>query len=555
MSTEQPPVSASAESTTSASVPTTPPATGGAPGSGGSAAAKPAKPGKELPPVSKAQVVGSEGAAPPGGGPGRGPRGPRPDRRERGPVDLGERNPNTKATLQAVRDEGKATDADLQKEIDQMLADVAPELRVAEAPKPRIKPVEPARVRGPRRVEAAREIRPGRVVSVGPSDIFLEFGPKELGVIPRQQWKDDETPPAVAETIEVVVDKFDTTENLFHCSRPGTVQKAAWETLQVGQVIEARVSGVNKGGLELEVAGHRAFMPAGQVSLDRIEDLSVFIGEKFTCTVTKLDTRGAGNIVLSRKDLLKAEREEQGKKLRENLAEGQTVEGIVRKIMPFGAFVDLGGLDGLVHIGDLSYDRVFPGEKNVEKYVKVNDKVKVKILKLDIEANKISLGLKQLGDDPFVTAVSEIVEGAEISGRVVRLTEFGAFVEVAPGVDGLVHISEISRRRINKPEDVLTKDQIVQCKVLKVEPDGRKISLSIRALEKAPEADPNDPRIQKRLEREKQSAERLAEIQKETPQLRKAREQFKGKSLSGGFGEKAKFLGGGLGDLGKLLGQ
>lgn len=470
-------------------------------------------------------------------------------------MDLGERAPNTKDTLLAVTDEAKAGDAELQREIDQMLADVAPELRAAEPPKPRIKPVEPARVRGPRRVEAAREIRPGKIVSVGPSDIFLEFGPKELGVIPRIQWKEGETPPAVGETVEVVVDKFDTTENLFHCSRPGTVQKAAWETLQVGQVIEARVSGVNKGGLELEVAGHRAFMPAGQVSLDRIEDLSVFIGEKFTCTVTKLDTRGAGNIVLSRKDLLRAEREEQAKKLKETLAEGQTVEGIVRKIMPFGAFVDLGGIDGLIHIGDLSYDRVFPGERNVEKHVKLNDKVRVKILKLDLEGNKISLGLKQLGDDPFVTAANAITEGAEVSGRVVRLTEFGAFIEISPGVDGLVHISEIARRRINKPEDVLTKDQVVQCKVLKIDPESRKISLSIRALEKLPEADPNDPRLQKRLEREKQSAERLAEIQKETPQLRKAREEFKGKKLAGGMGEKAKFLGGGLGDLGKLLGQ
>jgi small subunit ribosomal protein S1 len=516
-------------------------------------AAKPAKPGKELPPIAKAQVVGSEGTAPPGGG--RGPRGGRPERRDRGPSDVGERAPNTKETLLAVSDEA-AKDAlsdDMAAQIEAAMISGTP----AEKPhaKPQIKPVEPARVRGPRRVEAAREIRPGKVVSVGPSDIFLEFGPKELGVVARLQWKEDETVPAPGETLEVVIDKFDTTENLFHCSRPGTVQKAAWETLQIGQTIEARVTGVNKGGLELEVAGHRAFMPASQASLERVADLSVFIGEKFTCVVTQLDTRGAGNIVLSRRDLLKAERAQKAEQLKQTLAEGQTVEGTVRKIMPFGAFVDLGGLDGLVHLSDLTYDRVFPGEKNVEKYVKEGQSIRVKILKLDVESNKISLGVKQLMDDPFAVAAADIVEGAEVNGKVVRMTEFGAFIELAPGVDGLVHISEISRRRINKPQDVLKQDQVVACKVLKIEPDSRKISLSIRALEKAPEADPNDPRTQKRMEREKMAAERLAEIQKETPQLRKQREQFKGKNLAGGFGEKAKFLGGGLGDLGKLLGQ
>ena len=541
----------------------------GAPDAAATAPAAPAKPAmdpmKGLPSIAKAQVIGSVGTEQPyqargGGGGGRfGDRGPRKDK----PSERPEKVPDTRSTLNSVSDESRATGsaggmtAEMEAEIAAAMA--SGELLPADAPvhhhKPNIthKPGEPGRIRGPRVVEGGREKRHGTIVSVGPSDIFLEFGPKELGVLPRQQYKEDEEVPAAGSTIEVVVDRFDTTENLFLCSRPTAVQKAKWELLEVGQVIEARVSGVNKGGLDLEVAGHRAFMPAGQVSLDRIADLSVFIGEKFTCTVVQVDTRGKGNIVLSRRDMLKAEREEKAKKIKETLQEGQTVEGTVRKLMPFGAFVDIGGVDGLIHISDLSYDRVLPGEKHVAKHVSEGDVVNVKVLKIDWEANKISLGLKQLASDPFSVATNAIAVGSDISGTVVRLTEFGAFVNIAPGVDALLHVSEISRRRINTPGDVLKQDQVITAKIIKIEADTRRISLSMKALEKAPEADPNDPRTQKRLQREKEAAERLAEINKETPQLRKQREKFRNKNLTGGFGAKAAFLGGGLGDL--KLGQ
>ncbi|MBX3402893.1 MAG: S1 RNA-binding domain-containing protein [Phycisphaeraceae bacterium] len=347
------------------------------------------------------------------------------------------------------------------------------------------------KVHGPRVVQAGREHRSGIVVSVGPTDIFLEFGPKELGVAPRAQWPEDAL-PKVGEEIEVVVDKFESSENIFVCSRPGAVVKAAWENLSIGQIVEARVVGVNKGGLELEVGGHRAFMPASQVSLDRIPDLSVFVGEKMTCQVSQLDTRGRGNIVLSRRDLLQKERVENASKLKDSLQEGQTLDGTVRKIMPFGAFVDIGGVDGLVHISDLTYDRTGFGENAVGKHVKEGQQVRVKVLKIewddaDIRKSRISLGMKQLAADPFQTAVADIKEGAEVGGRVTRLAEFGAFVELAPGVEGLVHVSEIAYRRIGHPQDELKIDQVVQCKVLKIDPDSRRISLSVKAMLPAPE--------------------------------------------------------------------
>ncbi len=524
--------------------------------------ARPAmNPMKGLPSISKAQVVGSEGTEQPyqsrGGGKfGGGDRGPRSGQ----PSEAPEKVPDTRRTLHSVSDESRATGsaggmtAEMEAEIAAAMA--SGELLPADSPpshpgKPTIshRPGEPGRIRGPRVVEGGREKRHGTIVSVGPSDIFLEFGPKELGVLPRVQYKEGEEVPAAGTTIEVVVDRFDTSESLFLCSRPTAVQKAKWELLEVGQVIEARVTGVNKGGLDLEVAGHRAFMPAGQVSLDRIPDLSIFIGEKFTCTIVQVDTRGKGNIVLSRRDMLKVEREEKARKIKETLQEGQTVEGTVRKLMPFGAFVDIGGIDGLIHISDLSYDRVLPGEKHIAKHVNEGDVVNVKVLKIDWEANKISLGLKQLASDPFAVATGAVAIGSDVSGTVVRLTEFGAFVNIAPGVDALLHVSEISRKRINAPGDVLKQDQVITARIIKIEADTRRISLSMRALEKAPEADPNDPRAKVRAEREKQAAERLAEISKETPQLRKQREKFRGKNLSGGFGEKAAFLGGGLGDL------
>lgn len=396
-----------------------------------------------------------------------------------------------------------------------------------------------AALKGPRVVQSGREYRTGTVVSIGKDDIFLEFGPKELGVLPKVQFKEGEEPPAVGSQFEVAIDRFETSENIFICSRPGAVVKAAWENLEIGQTVEGKVVGVNKGGLEVEISGHRAFMPASQVSLDRIPDLSVMIGEKLTAQVSQLDKRGKGNIVLSRRDLLEQERKERSKKLKDQLTEGQTVEGIVRKIMPFGAFVDIGGVDGLIHISDLTYDRVGFGEQAIGKHIKEGQTVKAKILKLewneeDVRKSRISLGLKQLAGDPFQTAVKDIVEGAEVNGRVTRLADFGAFVELAPGVDGLVHVSEIAYKRINHPQDALKVDQVVQAKVLKIDKDTRRISLSIKAMLPAPAAPAG------KGDKDRTPKRSVEEITKETPALRRLRaqaalrEKQKG-SLKGGF--------------------
>lgn len=460
---------------------------------------------------------------------------------------------------------------------DQVSAEADAAMRGAmSAPTPqRAKPAEkaasekggkPSAIRGPRVVQAGREHRTGKVVSVGPTDIFIEFGPKELGILPRIQYGENPV-PAAGEEVEVVIDRFEASESLFICSRPGTVQKADWEMLEPGTVLEAKVTGVVAGkdgkqaGLELEVAKHRAFMPASQVSIDRIPDLSIYVGEKVKCSVVRVERAGKGNIILSRRDVLDAERKEQAEKLKATLVEGIVVEGTVRKIMPFGAFVDIGGVDGLVHVSDISHDRMGFGEKAVAKHLSEGQRVKVKILKIDPEANRISLGLKQTMDDPFALATNAIQEGAEVGGKVVRLAEFGAFVEIAPGVDGLVHISEIDHKRIGKVEDALKIDEIVRAKILKIDPGTRRISLSIKALKPLPEVaigegrggeakgGPRGPRPGSaeppsygpmgskpgRSGKDRIQGPSAEEILKETPALRRMREKFKNRQFKGGF--------------------
>ena len=401
-------------------------------------------------------------------------------------------------------------------------------------------------IKGPRVVRGGREHRTGMVVSVGATDVFVEFGPKELGVVEIAQFKDN--PPTVGDQLEVAVQRFDSAESLYICALPGAVQKADWEMLEPGQVVEARVTGTNKGGLELEIANHRAFMPASQVDIDRVPDLSVFVGEKMTCEVQKVDKRGQGNIVLSRRDVLQKERAKAAESLREALKEGDTVTGTVRKIMDFGAFVDLGGVDGLVHLNDLSHERVNHGAKNVAKHVSEGQKVSVQILKLDWEGNRIGLGLKQLQADPFASAAEEVVEGAELSGKVTKILDFGAFVEVAPGVEGLVHISELDWRRVNDVHEVLKENEVVQVKVLKVDPSDRKVSLSIKQLKDRPQQQGGGGRGRGgRGGRDDRSAE---EILKETPELRRLREQAKKQPKKGGGGlGDAGGMGMGLGDL------
>ena len=417
-----------------------------------------------------------------------------------------------------------------------------------DAPKPKI--------RGPRKVEGGREYRKGVVVSVGPEAVFIEFGPKELGILDRAALRENPL-PTVGAAVEVVVDRFDPNESLYLCSFPGAVQKADWEMLEKGQVVEAKVTGVNKGGLELEVVGHRAFMPASQVDLHRIEDLTPLIGQKLACKVTRIDRSGKGNITLSRRDVLAEERKSKVVHLKETLAVGDEIQGTVRAIMPFGAFIDMGGVDGLLHVSDISHDRV----GKVEEKLKVGDSVRVKVLSLDWENGRHSLGLKQLAPDPWEVSVENLREQETVTGRVTKLMDFGCFIEVAPGVEGLCHISELDWKRINKTSDAVQPDATVQVKILKIDRGARKISLSIKQTKDRPQSEQRSRGPGKSEEQPR----KVEEILKETPEFRRLREKAKlrekatvaspaaaerpsSKGGKGGLGS-AGGMGMGLGDL------
>jgi ribosomal protein S1 len=249
----------------------------------------------------------------------------------------------------------------------------------------------------------SREIKSGIVVAIHGSNILVEFGPRLQGCCPTTQF---EELPQIGGTLEFVIEHRDQ-DDMLVLSRKGAVQKAAWDSLEVGQVVEARCTGTNKGGLELELAGHTAFMPAGQVALHHVEDLTGFIGDKFPCEVIELD-RKKTRIVLSRKRILQIEKEEAGIELLSSLSVGDTLEATITTIQAYGAFADIGGIDGLIHISEMAWDRV----KDVSKIVKVGQVVLVMILNIDQDHSppRIALGMKQLLKNPDTTLASSQIE-------------------------------------------------------------------------------------------------------------------------------------------------
>ncbi|NBX25622.1 MAG: S1 RNA-binding domain-containing protein [Planctomycetes bacterium] len=332
------------------------------------------------------------------------------------------------------------------------------------------------------RLKPDRQNRTGTVIRIQGEDVMVEFGPKSQGVCPLRQFKEA---PQAGDQVEFVVERLDAFEGLLILALPGATTKAPWEHLTEGQVVEARCIGMNKGGLDMEVSHHRAFMPAGQVDIRPVEDISIFLGEKFPCMIIEL-RKDKGRMVLSRKAALARERAGMREKTLAELAPGQIRDVTISSVQAFGAFADLGGVDGLIHVSDLSHERI----KDPSEVVKVGDLVKVKVLRVDLgqKPPKISLSRKEVMQDPMAGKLEAIAVGESVTGRVTKLAEFGAFVEVAPGVEGLVHISEVSHDRIPSVDRVLKVDQVVTAKVLSVDPARRRLSLSIKALLDRPAA-------------------------------------------------------------------
>ncbi len=328
---------------------------------------------------------------------------------------------------------------------------------------------------------AQGEIVQGLVVKLTDEEVFVDLGLKSEAAVPRSEFLSEagELNVAAGDTVDVVVEKFDELTGTAVVSRRKALQEKLWEEIErvfyEELPVKGRVVERIKGGLSVDV-GVRAFLPSSQADLKAHPDLEELIGQEITCKITKLD-RKRNNIVVSRRKLLEEEQERAKQETLEKLAEGAVLKGRVKNLTSYGAFVDVGGLDGLLHLTDLSWTRVAQPSEVVE----VGQEIEVKVLKFDKEKGRISLGLKQLTPDPWEQVVAHYHPGDHATGRVVSLTDYGAFVELEPGVEGLIHISEMSwGSRLKHPSKILKPEDQVEVTILDVNLDQRRISLSLK---------------------------------------------------------------------------
>ncbi|HCS72695.1 MAG TPA: 30S ribosomal protein S1 [Clostridiales bacterium] len=337
-------------------------------------------------------------------------------------------------------------------------------------------------------------LRPGQIVTgkilrVNDDELLVNVGYKSDGVVSINDIMLEEDKPLTeafheGEDIEVEVRKVNDGEGNVILSQKNIVKHKAWKMIEEAFHNEKEIIGIGKqvvkGGLLANIKGFTAFVPASQLSLRYVSDLSIFVGQELRLRILETDKR-RNRVVASQRAVLEAEEAEKRQKVWETVEEGQQIKGEVKRITNFGAFVDIGGVDGLIHISDLSWGHI----KSPKQVVSEGQEVEVVILSVDKENNRISLGYKQNLPHPWDNIEDKFPTGQVFQGKVVRITSFGAFVELEPGVDGLVHISQISDKRVNKVEDVLNTGEMVNVKVLDVKPKDRRISLSIReAVEK-----------------------------------------------------------------------
>lgn len=313
-----------------------------------------------------------------------------------------------------------------------------------------------------------------QILKIHQETVFVGLGGPDEGALPFVQFKEE---PVIGSSIEVIVRGMSSEDGLYQCSLPGAaVEVTDWEDLEEGSVVEATVTGNNAGGLECKVGGIKGFIPISQISEYRVEDTSEFVDQKFTCIVTESSAR-RGNLVLSRRAILEREREEKKKEQLEKLEAGVEMEGIVRSIKDFGAFVDLGGVDGLIHISKLSWDRV----KHPSEVLEIGQKVQVKIDTIDKETGKLGLSYRDLLDNPWDAAEADFGVGGIHKGTVTKIAAFGCFVRLAAGIEGLVHISELAHHRVSKVDAFVSEGQEVEVKILSFDREAQKIGLSMQA--------------------------------------------------------------------------
>jgi small subunit ribosomal protein S1 len=328
-------------------------------------------------------------------------------------------------------------------------------------------------------VKAGEMVR-GTIVSITKDTIFIDIGRKAEAQLDRREAIDDKGEPTVAvgEELEAVI--VSTGGEAVRLSLGALKAHQLSEMLESaaasGIPVEGTVTGSNDGGLEVRIGNRRAFCPKSQIDRGWVDDLAVYVGKTFEFLVTRYDPTGR-KIVVSRRTLLDKQAAEMGAETLATLKPGAVLPGTVRKLMPFGVFVDLGGVDGLIHVSELSWNRV----EDPATVVQVGDKISVKVLKIESKKNRISLSLKQAAGDPWGDAVTSFEPGKTYEGTVTRLQDFGAFVALSEGLEGLVHVSELDwKRRITHPKEVLEVGQTIEVLVLELDAKRRRVSLSVK---------------------------------------------------------------------------
>jgi small subunit ribosomal protein S1 len=324
----------------------------------------------------------------------------------------------------------------------------------------------------------------GTVLKLTPAHVFVDIGAKSEGMLPIAEVADHEGNPRFqpGDAIDVMREKGETEEGYINLSFQKAQRVRAWDEIEKAygenQPIHASVVERTKGGVTVDISGARAFLPGSQIDLRPVRNLDGLKGQSFEVAIVKLNKK-RGNIVVSRKQLLEQEQNHKRSLLLEHLQEGSVLTGVVKNLTDYGAFVDLGGIDGLLHVTDMSWGRL----THPRDLVNVGDQIQVKVLKYDAEKQRVSLGFKQLTPDPWLDAEHRYPVGAHVRGRVISVTDYGAFVELEQGIEGLVHVSEMTwSKRMKHPSKLVNVNDEVECVVLNVNPPERRISLGMRQL-------------------------------------------------------------------------
>ena len=342
------------------------------------------------------------------------------------------------------------------------------------------------------------EVVRGKVVRVDKDEVLIDIGYKSEGVIPvselsirRSVNPSDEV--NIGDEIDALVMTKEDADGRLILSKKRARFEMAWKRIEQaaesGEPVEGTVIEVVKGGLILDL-GVRGFLPASLVDIRRVQDLDEFMGQTLRCKVIELN-RSRNNVVLSRRAVLEEERKEMRQAILDRLSPGDVVTGTISNIVDFGAFVDLEGIDGLIHISELSWSHV----NHPSELLEIGQEVQVKVLDIDRERQRISLGLKQTQSDPWQQVIDSYDQGDVVDGKVTKVVTFGAFIEIVPGVEGLVHISELAQHHVENPREVVSQGDTVKARIIEMDPERRRLSLSLKRVEGEEGADGDAPAL------------------------------------------------------------